>query len=154
MARRLLSMLVLVSAVAVSLPGTALAHGPIRRGFEIDQNTKLTQSAGSVKAEWRWVTMGLRSGPVHVALTLHSCKRAAAPTCGTYVFLYHGDQVVAQKSVACYSHKRCEQTTRLRYQVHNSGVYYVEVVGLGASKIMYTLAVAGNIYPLHCQKYC
>ncbi|HEX8917587.1 MAG TPA: hypothetical protein VF898_03715 [Chloroflexota bacterium] len=132
----------------------ALAHGPVRKGLELDHNTTLNLQTGAQHGEWHWVTVGLVPGTVHVTVTLKNCGNSIAPSCGLYAFLYRQHQIVAHDVTACYARGGCNRTLRLTYRVHVQDVYYVLIAGAGADGIPYRLSVAGSIIPLHCRTYC
>ena len=141
--------------IAVLVPSVALAHGPLRKGLEIDHNRQLTMMTGYARSDWKWATVGLQPGRVTVAATLLRCGQAAAPTCGLIADLMRGSRTIRSAEVGCYtSHRTCGQTARVTFDVTKAGVYYIVIQGLGADSIKYRMRVQGNIYPLHCRKYC
>jgi hypothetical protein len=152
--RRLRFCLVLFLFATVWPTELALAHGPIRHGLELDHNTTLSLHTGAQHGEWRWVTVGLMPGAVHVAVTLKACGNSIAPTCGLYAFLYRRHQIVGRTVAACYANKPCNKTVRMTYRVTARDVYYVLIAGAGADGIPYRISVSGNVFPLHCRKYC
>jgi hypothetical protein len=156
MIRRLIVSLVCSSGLLIGLlPSAASAHGPALRGRLVDRsNSSLVAMTGNCACYRQWYTMGLQTGAFKLSITVQSCRGALAPTCGIFAFLYLGSREVQTANVGCNAKTACGQPLQLRYKVGTSGVYYVVIQGTGAPTIWYRMTVRGNIYPLHCHKYC
>jgi len=156
MIRRLFVSLVLSSGLLIGLlPSAASAHGPALRGRLVDRsNASLVAMTGNCACNRQWYTMGLQPGAVNLSINVQSCRGLVGPNCGIFAFLYKGSREVQTANVGCDTKKACGQSLQLRYKVSGSGVYYVVIQGTGATTIWYRMTVRGNVYPLHCNKYC
>lgn len=157
MLRRLqLTIVCLVAMFAASCPGLAWAHGPVRQGLEIDHNISgLRLSTGATPQQKRWQTVGLNPGRTSVAVKVSQCTQAIAPTCGIYLGISDPRHTIRYTTAACYTKaKHCGAVARISFTVTRRGVYYVWFFGSGAMGINVHESVSGNIYPLHCGKYC
>jgi hypothetical protein len=156
MLRRLsVCLLLLLSLVPAFGAGTAFAHGPVRRGFELDFSGTLKIPTGSATNQARWLTVGLRRGHFSAVIRLNSCSKSNLPSCGVYMSLAQPGRTLHVVTAGCsMKHPRCGATARIDQNVTSPGVYYISIVGLGSGTIMSSLTVKGNIYPLHCHKYC
>jgi hypothetical protein len=156
MFRRLTLSLVLCVAVVFGLmPGMAWAHGPKLRGSELDGNVTLNGTTGGYHKNWSWFTVGLRPGTVALHVRMNACNRVLAPTCGIYVDLLQGGQVLQSQTAACLSkHPRCGASAQLNYRIRTAGVYYLLIMGAGGEDISYTMRLQATIYRLNCHRYC
>jgi hypothetical protein len=136
-------------------PALGAASGPLLRGQEIDQNTTIYDTTGICSCEVKWFTVGLAPGTVSIAADLRSATFNRGPTYGLSVLLLHGSSTVTWGKTACTaSQVHCNKWVRLTHRVTSRGVYYLEIIGLGAEIIPYALTVRGAIYRLHCHRYC
>lgn len=150
-----LSILLCVLASLTLLPHAASAHGPKLRGSELDGNVTINGLTGGYHKNWSWYTVGLRPGMITVQARMNVCNRALAPTCGLYVDLLQGGQVLQSQTAACLSkHPRCGASAQLTYRIRTAGAYYLLIMGAGGEAISYTMRLQANIYRLNCHKYC
>jgi hypothetical protein len=137
------------------LPVRGASHGPIVRGRVIDQSMTVDDTTGVCSCEVKWFTIGLAPGVVRVAAELKSSSFSRGPTYGMSVLFMQGTSTLTWGKVACQvTRLQCYKWVRLSHRITRRGVYYVEVIGLGAEIIPYALQIQGAIYRLHCHKYC
>lgn len=150
-----LSALVIMSVVFAISPRPALAHGAILKGMEVDHSVSLQGSTGSCSCDDRWFTMGLAPGTVKITAELQHCGTTATKTCAIEAYLSHGKTDLGAATPACFSsQKHCNRSQTITYHVKKRGAYYLFVRGAGSLLIYYMLRIRGNLYPLHCNKYC
>jgi hypothetical protein len=157
MLRRTLLSLSLLVGIALSVPGLALAHGPVPRGLEVDKNQTVKGVVGQQSAEWQWYTVGLRPGTVKVNLTLKGVNLPNTPTYGLQVFLMEAatSNGLVHKQIGCASaDKACNRSISFSYPISVKGPYYIVVQGLGGRSVKFSIKIQGSIYPLLCKKYC
>ena len=156
MIRRLFVSLVLTSGLLTGLlPAAASAHGPALRGRLVDRsNASLVAMTGNCACYRQWYTVGLQPGSFSLSINVQSCRGTVGPACGIFAFLYKGSREVQTANVGCPAKTACGQSLQLRYKVGSTGVYYILIQGSGAVTIWYRMTVRGNIYPLHCHRYC
>jgi hypothetical protein len=131
------------------------AHGPLLRGRQLDQNTTISDTTGECSCQVKWFTIGLAPGIVRIAAQPKSSMFGGGPTYGMSVLLYRGSAALTWGQTSCQTtHRRCSKVIHLTYRIKQRGVYYLQIVGLGAQVIPYTMQVHGVVFPLHCGKYC
>ena len=153
--RLVVSALVTISLVLAITPRPALAHGMILKGAEIDHNMYLHGSTGSCICDDRWFTMGLAPGTVKIIVQLQHCGTTATKTCAIEAYLSRGKTDLGAATPACFSsQKHCNRSQTITYHVKQRGAYYLLLRGAGSLLIYFSLRINGNVYPLHCHKYC
>jgi hypothetical protein len=156
--RTLWPLLLALVLSALFLPQAAFAQRHPVRGQVLNQNITLKPFTSSCACDARWYTVGLRPGTVRVSAQVLACGMSRNPTCGINVFLLQAantPRTVRVGQASCSMHPfHCGAAANLAYSVTQQGVYYMLVRGLGADSIRFSLRLQGNLYTLHCTKYC
>jgi hypothetical protein len=142
-----------VGLVAACLPEAAKAAGVPPRGTTIQQSKAVVGVTGSCVCSHVWYTVGLRRGPVRISTTVTRCSRSLTGSCGLRMFLLRGDEQVGMAQPMC-SPNALPCRGAMSHRIGAGGVYYLLIEGQGSLAVTYSLQVRGNIYRLHCHKYC
>ena len=151
--------LTLAVFVCVLFSGTQAAsartHGPLLMGRAIDTTAAFSGATGNCSCSYQWYTIGVRPGPLHVAIKMHSYYGKIAPTWGVRAVLLLGKRQVDWGQSACMAtQKICNRNIDLKARVPRTGIYYVKLEGPGASEVAFTIQIQGRLYRLHCKQYC
>jgi hypothetical protein len=130
------------------LPCVAAAYGH-PKSVILNSGGQYRDVVGYNASDWKQFKLGLRPGAFFVSATVKTFATSAGTTYGIAMYLSRGKLGLANASTGCRkSHKQCNQTLHLSYNIRQAGVYNLLVQGLGASGIRYTMRISGNIYPL------
>jgi hypothetical protein len=153
--RRILVAIALVAVVGYLTPSTVGARGVPVKGQIIVNSAPVHQTTGSCSCVWPWYTFGMNSGRMTVTATMSTYQRALTPSWGIRLFVYHGSHLVGWSQTACWSkQKKCVKTVRVSGTVKSRQIFYARVEGPGADGVVFTIAVKGPIYTLHCGATC
>lgn len=148
-----LSLLILILALA---PAThAAAHRTALKGQAIDGQVTISGQTGACACMKQWYTIGFKPGKVAIRGQLKACGDQGQPYCFMVVTLLRGPVTLKTVSVQCPSKaSRCNRSWSINYRVKAAGAYYLQVQGEVGLTMNYTLRPSGNIYRLHCARYC
>src|SRR5947209_4906504 len=123
--RRCLLVLLCTALLALSFgPGVASAHGPKRKGLELDRSQTISFRTGNCQCVWNWYTVGLRPGRVSISLSVGKCSLAITPVCSASADLYRGSAKLKEATASCYiKHSSCKAS--LRANIDAAGAYYI-----------------------------
>jgi len=138
------------------LPAAALAHGPAPKGQVLTKPVIVTGVTGEGKCQDQWYTVGFRPGQAAIDIAITGTEgMVRVPTIAIRSILYRGTTIVDSGQAACATKSKiCRAVIRFRRRFSDTGVYYLYIHGVGANTIDFSARFTGNIYALHCKKFC